>query len=93
MNRMPKKPKSCCPLTSDKTLRNAADALAASVRDGLPSGLASPALRALAATNIRTLEDFTRMTESELLQLHGMGPKAIATIREAMRATGLRFKC
>ena len=57
--------------------------------DSLPIG--SPAKRALAAAGIETLEDLTRVSEEELLQLHGMGPKAIGRIKEVMKERNLTF--
>jgi DNA-directed RNA polymerase alpha subunit len=60
-------------------------------QDTLPTGLASPARRALAAAGISRLEQFGRISEADLLGLHGMGPKAIQTIREAMAKRGLTF--
>ena len=41
----------------------------------LPEGMGSPARRALTAAGIETLEDLTRISEAELMKLHGMGPK------------------
>jgi uncharacterized protein YdhG (YjbR/CyaY superfamily) len=57
----------------------------------LPPGLAQPARRALAGAGYTRLEQFTRVTEAELLQLHGMGPKALKAIRKALQARGLAF--
>jgi DNA-directed RNA polymerase alpha subunit len=57
----------------------------------LPSGLSAPARRALAAAEITRLEQFTTISEAELLKLHGMGPKAIETIKKSMRENGLAF--
>jgi DNA-directed RNA polymerase alpha subunit len=57
----------------------------------LPEGLANPARRALAAAGIETLEDLTKISEAELLELHGMGPKALGVLRESMKDNGLGF--
>ena len=57
----------------------------------LPPGLASPAQRALAAAGITRLVQLTELSEAELLKLHGMGPKALQTLREAMNKRGLKF--
>ena len=57
----------------------------------LPEGMGSPARRALAAAGIETLEDLTKISEEELLKLHGMGPKALGVLRESMKANGLHF--
>ena len=58
---------------------------------GLPK-LSAPARRALAGAGIEKLDDLTRRTETEILALHGMGPNAMNTLREAMRERGLKFK-
>lgn len=55
----------------------------------LPSGLSEPARRALAGAGITTLEDVAALTETELMKLHGMGPKALQTLRRALAAKGL----
>ena len=53
--------------------------------------LAKPAQRALASAGYFQLEQFTKVSEAELLQLHGMGPKAVNEIRHALLAKGLSF--
>ena len=57
----------------------------------LPSGLARPARQALAAAGYATLEQLTQVIEDDLAQLHGIGPKAIAQLRDALAAAGLSF--
>jgi hypothetical protein len=59
--------------------------------NNLPPGLAKPAQRALAGAGYTRLEQLSRVTEAEVLQLHGMGPKALATLRQALDARGLSF--
>ena len=59
--------------------------------DDLPGGLAAPARRALAEAGYSRLEQLTRITEAELGQLHGGGPKALRQLREALAATGRGF--
>lgn len=56
-----------------------------------PPGLAKPAQRALAGAGYTRLEQLARVTETEILQYHGMGPKALATLRQALAARGLSF--
>lgn len=60
-------------------------------RSDLPSGLGSPALRALSAAGLTRLEQLTTITEADLLQLHGMGPKALGLMRSALAERGLAF--
>lgn len=59
--------------------------------DDLPE-ISSPALAALHAAGIRTLDDMAHYTERELLQMHGVGPKAIRLLRPALAACGLDFR-
>jgi hypothetical protein len=58
---------------------------------GLPK-LAAPALRALAAAGYTRLEDLTKVTESEVMRLHGMGPNAMRALRTALEERGLSFR-
>jgi len=52
----------------------------------------APAQRALEGAGYTWLEDLTKVTEADLLKLHGMGQKAIGILREALAAKGLAFK-
>ncbi|MBS4196227.1 DNA-binding protein [Bacillus sp. FJAT-49870] len=54
-------------------------------------GIAKPARRALAGAGYERLEQLTKVTEAELLRLHGMGPRAIEQIRQALAEKGLSF--
>lgn len=58
----------------------------------LPKELAKPARRALVGAGYFHLEQLTKLRESEVLQLHGMGPKAMEQIRRALAVKGLSFK-
>lgn len=59
--------------------------------DDFPAGLASPARRALAQAGYSRLVELTRVRESDLRRLHGMGPKAIGQLRAALAVRGLAF--
>jgi DNA-directed RNA polymerase alpha subunit len=59
--------------------------------DALP-GVAAPARRALANAGYTRLAQLTKTTKAELMQLHGMGPKAMGAIKKAMREQGLAFQ-
>lgn len=61
-------------------------------KTGFPKGLAKPALRALDAEGIRSLEDLKGISEKELLKLHGIGKRAMETLKAAMEEEGLSFK-
>lgn len=53
--------------------------------------LSAPAHRALAGAGYSRLEQLTRATEAEIAALHGMGPKALDQLREALAASGQSF--
>ena len=48
----------------------------------LPTALGRPALRAFEAAGFRTLGDLEGTSEGVLLDLHGVGPRAIKILRE-----------
>ena len=52
--------------------------------DAFPKGLSQPAIRALVDAGYTRLEQLAGASEKELLKLHGFGPKAIPTIRQAL---------
>lgn len=58
----------------------------------LPSGLSKPAQRALAQAGYTRLGQLSAVSASELLQLHGMGPKAIAVLESALAEAGLSLR-
>jgi hypothetical protein len=51
--------------------------------------LSGPAQRALANAGYTEVEQLAGVSESELLRLHGLGPSALAPLREALEALGL----
>ena len=53
--------------------------------------VSAPAQRALAAAGIIRLEQLTEVREDDLLETHGMGPKAVGVLRAALAARGLSF--
>ena len=52
----------------------------------------NPARRALREAGITDLKQLTGFSEAELLKLHGVGPKAIRMLREALAQRGLAFR-
>jgi hypothetical protein len=62
-------------------------------RDGsaLMPKLSAPARRALEQAGYTRLEDFTTVTEAELLQLHGLGTTTIVALRATLEENGLSF--
>jgi hypothetical protein len=57
----------------------------------LPFQLAQPARRALAGAGVQRLEQLTKLSETEVKQLHGIGPNALEQLRRALRVKGLSF--
>jgi ERCC4-type nuclease len=57
-----------------------------------PPGIGAPARRALAHAGYSSLEQLAHVRESELLRLHGVGPKAVVQLRAALRARGQSFE-
>lgn len=56
-----------------------------------PPGLSAPARRALRSAGIERLEHLAERSERDVLALHGMGPKALGILRDALAARGLTF--
>jgi NADH:ubiquinone oxidoreductase subunit F (NADH-binding) len=59
---------------------------------GFMKPLSAPARRALEREELNTLEKLARLTEGELLALHGIGPTAIPPLRSALAEKGLSFR-
>lgn len=56
-----------------------------------PEKLGQPARRALLGAGYTRLHQLTEVTEAEIKQLHGIGPKALRQLREALEAKGMSF--
>jgi DNA-directed RNA polymerase alpha subunit len=54
--------------------------------------LSAPARRALENAGIDNLKQLSKLTEDELLTLHGMGPSTLPKLRQALKAVRLSFK-
>ena len=50
----------------------------------LPKAIGGPATRALAGAGITTLAQVASLSDAELLAMHGVGPKAVRILREAL---------
>lgn len=61
-------------------------------RAAFPPGMSGPGLRALGAAGIRSMDDLARRTEADVAALHGMGPKGIRLLREALTASDRAFR-
>ena len=53
--------------------------------------IGAPATRALASVGVTRLEQLTAFTEKDIKNLHGMGPKGIKLLHEALEQRGLSF--
>jgi len=62
----------------------------ASSLDALPK-IGAPATRALRAAGYTELRRLANVPRAELAKLHGMGPKALGIIDDALKEHGLRL--
>lgn len=60
--------------------------------DGVLSRLGAPARRALEREGITTVTELSKYTESEILDLHGLGPSSIPSLQRALKESGLDFR-
>lgn len=58
---------------------------------GFLSVLGAPARRALENAGITTLKQLSKLTEKEVLALHGMGKSSIPKLTAALQEEGLTF--
>ena len=56
---------------------------------GFPKGIAAPAIRALNGAGYTELSQLAGVPAAELKRLHGMGPKALRLLAEALEGQGL----
>jgi hypothetical protein len=56
--------------------------------DAFPRGIGRPATGALLEAGYTELGQLDGVAAADLLQLHGVGPKAVAVLREALAAQG-----
>lgn len=54
-----------------------------------PKGVGNPARRALAGAGYTRLDQLTAAREGDLRKLHGMGPKALGILKQALADRGL----
>jgi predicted flap endonuclease-1-like 5' DNA nuclease len=57
----------------------------------LPDEIGKTAARELASNGITSLEQVVARSRQELLAIHGVGPKAIRILGEALAARGLTY--
>jgi hypothetical protein len=83
---------SLCPITGSPVVRAQKNAETATIADSFPKGIGQPALRALYAAGYKRLEELIKVSEKELLALHGVGPKAVRIMREALQEKDLDYR-
>ena len=57
----------------------------------LPPGVSKPAVRALHHHGIFTLEELATKSFKEVQAYHGIGPKVLRILEEALKVNGLSF--
>ena len=57
----------------------------------LPSSIGRPATNALTAAGISCLEDLAKISEKELSDLHGVGPKAVRLLKSSLDESDLHL--
>ncbi len=57
----------------------------------LPRGIGAPATRALTAAGYTSLGQLAAVSDWQLGALHGVDPKALVILREALQERGLSF--
>ncbi|MCP2166432.1 helix-hairpin-helix domain-containing protein [Goodfellowiella coeruleoviolacea] len=56
---------------------------------GFPRGIGAPATRAFVAAGYTELRQLAGVPAAELARLHGVGPKALRVVRQALEEQGL----
>lgn len=56
---------------------------------GLPRNIGAPATRALTAAGYSRLSQLANVPAAELEKLHGVGPKALRLLQEALQQHGM----
>ena len=54
-------------------------------------GIAAPARRALVDAKLLTIADLKKITETKLIELHGMGPNALKILKTEMKRRKISF--
>lgn len=57
----------------------------------LPINIGKPATNALLANGIHYLQDLEKISEKDLVNMHGVGPKAIRLLKKALNEKNLKL--
>ena len=57
-------------------------------QSGFPKGVSAPATRALVEAGYTNVSELAGVSKAELQKLHGMGPKALRLLQEALLESG-----
>ncbi|MEP6763084.1 MAG: DNA-binding protein [Gemmatimonadaceae bacterium] len=81
-------------MTARKTSKGVAPQVTKSdtPKPSFPEGVAQPAIRALNSVGVSTVEALAKHREIDIADLHGMGPKAMGLLKEALKEKGKSFK-
>jgi hypothetical protein len=61
-------------------------------KNGFLSKLSAPARRAFENNRILTIKQLSDYTETEILNLHGIGPSSIPILKNELKVNGLSFR-
>jgi DNA-directed RNA polymerase alpha subunit len=78
-----------CPVTQGKVDLSLYDKLDSEWKK---MGLAAPARRALINAKLTKVTDLKKITEKDLMSLHGMGPSSLPVIKREMKKIRIKFK-
>ena len=59
---------------------------------GLPGNIGAPATRALTAAGYTDVRQLANVPAAELRKLHGVGPKALKLLQEALEQQGMSLR-
>jgi hypothetical protein len=64
---------------------------AGELQGGFPGGLSAPARRAISQAGFTKLDQLSEISEEDFRKMHGIGPKAVNLLLQAMQEKGLSF--
>lgn len=70
------------------TLKRYRRAVDSTAEPDFPRGIGAPATRALTGAGYRSFRELAGIPRTELAALHGVGPKALRIIQEALESHG-----